>query len=195
LPNPLPPTGNDNVTGSTTCAGAGFSAANCSGPAGNLVLNANGGHLSAPDLKLTGGAVLHLTAGNYDFNSISLAGGSQVIVDSGPVVMNIVGTGKTNPIDFSGGSVSNPSFIPKNLQILYAGTAGVQISGGASTAVMVYAPNAAVSLVGGSGIYGSVMGATINDNGGTAVHYDRDLPTEFFTSWNSMLSAFSWKKY
>jgi hypothetical protein len=109
--------------------------------------------------------------------------------------MNVVGTGQTTPIDFGGGSVSNPSFIPKNFQIQYAGTDTLKISGGADTAVMVYAPNAAVSLVGGSGVYGSIMGATINDNGGTAVHYDRDLPTEFFTSWNSMLSSFSWKKY
>jgi hypothetical protein len=147
------------------------------------------------DLKMTAGAALHLTAGTYNLNSVSLVGNSTLIIDSGPVIMNVVGTGQTYPIDFSGGSVSNPSFIPKNLQIQYAGTDGLKISGGADTAMMVYAPNAAVKLVGGSGIWGSVMGATIDDNGGTAVHYDRDLPTEFFTSWNSMLSSFSWKKY
>jgi hypothetical protein len=117
------------------------------------------------------------------------------VIDSGPVIMNVVGTGATNPVDFSGGSVSNGSFVPKNFQILYAGTDGVQVSGGAATALMVYAPNAQVSLTGGSSIYGSVMGASIKDNGGTAIHYDRDLPTEFFTAWNSMLSSFSWKKY
>ena len=195
LPNPLPPTGNTNITGSTTCAGAGFSAMTCSGPAGALVLNPSGGALYGADIKLSGGAVMHLTAGTYDFNSVSLSGGSSVIIDSGPVIMNIVGTGKTNPVDFSGGSVSNASFIPKNFQLQYAGTAGVQISGGSATAIMVYAPNAAINLSGGSGVYGSIVGATIQDSGGTAVHYDRDLPTEFFTSWNSMLSSFSWKKY
>jgi Tfp pilus assembly protein PilX len=166
-------------------------------PLTNLIYNSN---VVLPpgtwgDVKITGGATLHLNAGTYNLNSISLVGNSTVIIDSGPVIMNVVGTGQTTPIDFGGGSVSNPSFIPKNFQIQYAGTDTLKISGGADTAVMVYAPNAAVSLVGGSGVYGSIMGATINDNGGTAVHYDRDLPTEFFTSWNSMLSSFSWKKY
>lgn len=172
LPNPLPPTTSTNYNSDTTLAPGSY---------GNI--------------KMTAGSTLHLTAGTYNLNSISLVGNSTVLIDSGPVILNVVGTGQTNPIDFSGGSVSNPTFIPKNLQIQYAGTDGLKISGGAQTAMMVYAPNAAVKLTGGSGIWGSVMGATIDDNGGTAVHYDRDLPTEFFTSWNSMLSSFSWKKY
>jgi hypothetical protein len=194
-PNPAPPTGNVNINGATTCAGAGFSASVCSGPAGALVLDPAGGTISAADLKLTSGTVLHLKAGTYNLNSISLAGNSQIVIDTGPVVMNVMGTGQTNPINFSGGSVSNASFVPKNFQVIYGGTAGVQVSGGAATALMVFAPNAAVSLTGGSGIYGSVLGKTIADNGGTKIHYDRDLPTEFTLAWNTMLSSFTWKKY
>jgi hypothetical protein len=159
-----------------------------------LVLNPLGQPLYAADLKLTAGTNLHLTAGTYNFNSILLQGGAQLVVDSGPIIMNITGTGQTNPVDFAGGTVSNPSYIPKLFQILYGGTAGVQISGGASTALMVFAPNAAVNLTGGSNIYGAVLGKTIADNGGTAVHYDRDLPSEFAMAWNTMLSSFTWKK-
>ena len=171
LPNPLPPTTSNSYNSNTTLAPGTFG-----------------------DITVTAGATLHLSAGTYNINSITLVGNSTVVIDSGPVVMNVVGTGQGTPVDFSGGSVSNPSFIPKNLQIQYAGTGGIKITGGASTALMVYAPNAAASLVGGAGVYGSIMAATIDDHGGTAVHYDRDLPTEFFTSWNSMLSSFSWKK-
>ncbi len=194
-PDPPPPTGNVSITGGTTCAGAGFLALNCSGPAGALVLDPAGGTLAAADLKLTAGATLHLKAGIYNFNSISLAGGSRVVIDMGPVIMNITGAGQTNPVDFSGGSVSNASFVPEQFQILYGGTGGVKVSGGSATALMVFAPNAAVSLTGGSAIYGSILGATISDTGGTAIHYDRDLPSDFGVTWNTMLSSFSWRKY
>ena len=194
-PNPAPPTGTNNITGSTTCAGAGFALSNCSGSAGNLVLTPGGSPLYSSDLKLTGGAIIHLTAGTYNFNSISLQGNSQVIIDSGPVILNITGTGQTDPVDFSGGAVSNATFIPKLFQVVYGGTAGVKVSGGAQTALMVFAPNADVSLTGGANIYGAVLGKTIANNGGTDFHYDRDLPTEFSMAWNTMLSSFSWKKY
>jgi len=194
-PNPPPPTGNQNITGSTVCAGAGFVAANCTGPAGTLTLDPAGSPLYAADLKLTGGAILKLKAGTYNFNSISLQGNSQIIIESGPVIMNVKGASQNTPIDFSGGSISNPTYVPKLFQILYAGTDTVKVSGGAATALMVFAPNAAVQLTGGSGVYGSVLGKTIADTGGTAIHYDRDLPTEFSMAWNTMLSSFSWKKY
>jgi Tfp pilus assembly protein PilX len=195
-PSPAPPTGNQNITGTSNCSGAGFWWGVCSGSNGVLTLGPHDGDpVYAADLKLTGGATLKLTAGTYNFNSISLQGGSQVIIESGPVILNIMGAGQTNPIDFSGGSVSNASFVPKKFQVLYGGTGGVKVSGGAATALMVFAPNAAVSLTGGSHVYGSVLGATIGDNGGTAIHYDRDLPTEFTLAWNTMLSSFTWKKY
>jgi hypothetical protein len=147
------------------------------------------------NVKLTSGMTMHLRAGTYDFNSITLVGNASIVIDSGPVIMNIVGTGSTNPIDLSGGSVSNMSFIPENFQITYSGTDGVAVSGGAATSLVVYAPNAQVSLTGGGSIYGSVLGATIDNHGGTDVHYDRHLPEEYTMSSNTMLTSFSWKKY
>jgi hypothetical protein len=197
-PNPAPPTGNVNITAGANCATTGWAGSVCSGTGGVLTIDPqNGNPVYAADLKLTAGATLKLKSGVYNFNSISLQGGSNLVIDpdEGPVVVNITGAGQTNPVDFSGGSVSNPTYIPKNFQLLYGGTDGVKVSGGAATALMVFAPNASVSLTGGSGVYGSVLGKTIANQGGTAIHYDRDLPTEFMMAWNSMLSAFSWKKY
>ena len=190
-PSPVPPTG----TQSLTCGGAGFPAANCSGSSGNLVLDPLGGTVVGADVKLTAHAVLHLKAGTYNFNSISMQGNSSIVVDSGPVILNITGTGQATPIDLTGGSTSNASYIPKKLQIVYGGTGDVKIAGGSDTAMMLFAPNAAVTLRGGSDIYGAVLGKTIDDSGGTSIHYDRDLPTEFYVTWNTMMSSFSWKKY
>lgn len=194
-PTPAPATGNQGITGTTGCGTSGFAAGNCSGTAGNLVLDPMGGTVMGADVKLTGGAILHLKAGTYNFNSISLQGNSQIIVDSGPAIIQITGTGQTTPIDLSGGTTTNSSYIPKKLQIVYAGTDNVKVAGGAAASMMVFAPNAAIKLTGGGDLYGAVLGKTIDDGGGTSIHYDRDLPTEFYVAWNTMMSSFSWKKY
>lgn len=201
-PNPLPPTGtvslNNCPAGLATC-----SVCSAGSPCGTDVTNKTtgieltpvaGAHILLGDIKLTAGATLHLKAGTYDVNSISLAGNSNVVIDSGPVVFNVVGSGQTDPVDFSGGTESNTTFNPENFQIIYGGTGGITVTGGSAAALMVYAPNAAVKLTGGSAVYGAVLGATITDKGGTGVHYDRHLPSEFATAWNTMLSSFSWKK-
>jgi Tfp pilus assembly protein PilX len=202
LPSPLPPTGNISLN---SCGSIGATCSPCSAASlcGTSASNNTTGIVLRPlpntpmslgDVRLTAGSTLHLTAGTYNINSISLAGNSNVVIDSGPVVMNVVGTGVTNPVDLSGGTEFNNSFNPENFQILYGGTGGVTVTGNSDAALMVYAPNAAVKLTGGSAIYGSVLGATITDTGGTGVHYDRHLPSEFATAWNTMLSSFSWKK-
>jgi hypothetical protein len=134
-----------------------FAAASCSGTAGNLVLDPLGGTLQGADVKLTGGAILHLKAGNYSFNSISMQGNSSIIVDSGPVILNITGTGQSTPIDLTGGTTTNSSYVPKKLQILYGGTGDVKVAGGAATAMMLFAPNSGSSSR-GSDLYGAVLG-------------------------------------
>ena len=149
-------------------------------------------------------------------NSIKLNGNATLKL-LGPVVLNIVGTDQTIPIDFTGGSVSNentktdpvtglpvidpvtglpvPTFDPSTFQIQYAGSGAVKLNGGARTVAMVYSPKAAVSLNGGGDFYGSVVGATVDDMGGARIHYDRRLSSEFFVVGNAMMSSFTWKKY
>jgi hypothetical protein len=126
---------------------------------------------------------------------VSLAGGSGVVVDSGPVIMNVAGASQVTPIDFTGGVVSNSTFVPANLQIQYAGTGNVKINGGTQTSAMIYAPLASILVTGGADFFGSVLGATVTVNGGTRIHYDRHLSQTFYSVGNPMLSAFTWRKY
>jgi PilX N-terminal len=129
-----------------------------------------------------------------NINSIILNGNATLKIE-GNVVLNVVGSGETTPIDFTGGSVSNASFDPSTFQVMYAGTGAVKLNGGAHTTAMIYSPNAAVSFNGGGDFYGSVVGATIDDTGGARIHYDRRLSAEFWVVGNPMMSSFTWKKY
>jgi len=141
-----------------------------------------------------------------NINSIKINGNATVVI-LGNVVLNVVGSGETTPIDFTGGSVSNQNAIdpvthlpvwtydPSTFQVEYAGSGAVKLNGGAHMVGMVYAPNAATSLNGGGDFYGSVVGSTIDDTGGAKIHYDRRLSSEFFVVGNAMMSSFSWKKY
>lgn len=127
-------------------------------------------------------------------NSITINGNATIVI-LGKVVLNVVGTGQTTPIDFTGGSVSNSSFDPTTFQVLYAGTGNVRLNGGAHTTALIYAPNAAASFNGGGDFFGSVVAGTVDDNGGADIHYDRSLSSELFVAGNRMLTAFTWKKY
>jgi len=195
LPNPLPPTTGVTVNNAATCATIGLLAAQCSGGANVFTFNASVAPVSLGNVSLTGGATVHLTAGTYNFNSISMAGNSNLIIDSGPVIMNVVGTGTGTPIDLTGGTTSNTTYDPSLFQILYSGTGTVKLAGGAATAATVYVPNASAQLSGGSDFYGSILAATVADTGGTAIHYDRHLSQSFFTVGNYMLNSFTWKKF
>jgi hypothetical protein len=172
-PNPPPPTSSDSIHGSVALTPGSY---------GNL--------------KLTGGATLHLSAGTYDINSISLSGNSTVVIDSGPVILNVAGQGEGTPVDFSGGSITNASLNPSNFQVQYAGTGTLKLTGGSQTSGIVYAPNAGLKFTGGTDWYGAVIGGTLDDSGGTAIHYDRNLQrAALFTLGNYLLNSFTWKKF
>jgi hypothetical protein len=99
------------------------------------------------NLSATGGTTLHLRAGTYNFNSLTLSGNSILYVDSGPVVINLAGaslSANAPVLDLSGGSIVNPSGVTSNLQFYYAGSNAIKLSGGVGSYAMVYAPNAAV---------------------------------------------------
>jgi Tfp pilus assembly protein PilX len=225
--NPNPPTSNIQITGSKTCADIPLPAgATCSGTdaSSGLTVNPNGQTIAWGNLSLSSGAKITIGGGTYNINDVSLAGGSTFTTSSGEVTMTIVkgfslagnstieiGTtthlnvvdtpSAGSQIDFSGGTVSNTSYSSMRFQIQYGGTGTVKLSGGSANAAVVYAPNAAVQFVGGSGFYGEVVGKTITDQGGTTIYYDRHLKeTGIFSStkWmpgNPMLSSFSWKTF
>ncbi len=202
-PSPMPPTTSIGISGSPSCAALGLAApATCSVAGGSITINPNGSTVLLGNVSLTGGSTLHLMPGTYNVNSVKLAGNSTVVIDppliagtNSIVTLNVAGQGTATPLDFTGGSLQNGSFKPENFQILYGGTGTLKVSGGTSSSAMVFAPNADVSLTGGSDFYGEILAATVGDTGGTHFHYDRALKNKGFAPSNPMLSAFTWKKY
>lgn len=170
-PSPLPPTTSTNYNVETTLVPGSYD-----------------------NVKVLAGATMHLNAGTYVMNSLTLAGNATLVLDSGPVILQIAGQGETTAVDFTGGSVSNPGFDPSTFQVVYGGTANVKLNGGANTAAVIYAPNAAVTFSGNGDFYGSAVGRTVTDLGGAKIHYDKSLQNEFVTAGNHMLTAFTWKK-
>src|SRR5262249_25977749 len=130
---------------------------------------------SLGNATVSGGAVLHLGAGIYIVNSLSMTGNAQIIVDSGPVVFKVAGVGQTTPIDLAGGTLSNTTYSPSNLQFIYGGNGDVKLNGGSGSSALVYAPNAGVTFSGGADLYGAVVAGMIKDMGGMSIHYDRNL--------------------
>jgi hypothetical protein len=199
-PNPMPPTTSVGITKTTTCASLGLSAPTCTGTNGNpttggLTINPNGSTLVLGDISLTSGAQINFLPGTYHINSFSTAGNSVITLPgSTPVIFNVAGVGQTTPIDFTGSTVSNPSYKSQNFQIQYGGTGTIKLSGGSATALMLYAPLASAQLTGGSDFYGSILAKQIDVQGGTQIHYDRHSPANFGTAGNFMLSSFTWKK-
>ena len=186
-PSPAPPTTNVNVNNG-----------NCSGTPG--CVGDKGTYTFAPgsygNVSLNGGATLHLTAGTYNINSLTEAGQGTIVVDSGPVILNVAGTSVSGAVvDLTGGGVTNASLVPMNFQILYAGSGTVKLKGGGQASGLMYAPNATFSFGGGGSWYGAIIGQTMADMGGAAIHYDRRLQNTAFSIGNFMLTSFTWKKY
>ncbi len=189
-PSPAPPTTNDNTSGA------------CSGISGCTEISSNN-LLFAPgqygNVSMTGGVTVHLTQGVYNVNTWSLAGNSTLIIDSGPVVINIAGAGLGGgnaAFDLTGGSVSNTSNSkPSDLQILYAGSNPVKLTGGSASFGVVYAPNADINLGGGGDWYGSLIGNKVDVGGGSDVHYDRSLQADLYMVGNYLPTSFGWSKY
>ena len=193
-PNPMPPTTAINMS-SSSCAVLGIAAPTCTGAVGDLTLDPLSGTLVFGDVTLNAGATLHLKAGTYNVNSLKVNGDATLIIDTGPVFLNIAGQGTNQPLDFTGGALSNPSFDPTMFRIVYAGTDPITLTGGMATAAMVYAPNSPVTVAGGSHFYGSIVGSEVKDTGGAKFHYDRRLNTDFMIAGAYMMSSFTWRKY
>ncbi len=186
-PSPAPPTTNVSLNNGNCSSTPG-----CVGDKGTYTFVPG----SYGNVSLNGGATLHLTAGTYNINSLTESGQGKIVVDSGPVILNVAGSGVSGAVvDLTGGGVANASLAPTNFQILYAGTGTIKLKGGAQASGLLYAPNASFSFGGGGDWYGAVIGQTLTDMGGAAIHYDRKLKNTAFTVGNYMLDSFTWKKY
>ena len=128
------------------------------------------------NITVSGRHTLTFSAGTYNINSLTLSGQSALaLAPPGQVVVNVAGNNVAQPLNLSGGTVSNLSAIPLNFQLIYAGSQPITLSGGSASYGLVYAPNAAATLSGGGDWYGAITVKTLNDSGGGAIHYDRSL--------------------
>jgi Tfp pilus assembly protein PilX len=217
LPSPLPPVGT-NVklqTYSDCQAAAGSACTQTTLPAGTLdAAEGNGPFMTLNPAAAAGGkivlgdvvtqSVLVLKGGEYNFNSLTMNAGSRIVVapGTGQVKINIYGKQQNGgdlqtPITITGRGLvdANANFDPQDMQILYAGTGGVQLAGGEKTSALIYAPNATGRFSGGSDLYGAVVVKQLTDLGGAQIHYDRAMKTEKLTAGDYMMSAFTWKNY
>jgi hypothetical protein len=169
-PNPAPPTTSQNISGS---CGSVSGCSNIGSKTVSLIPGQYG------NLTISGGTTAHFSHGIYNINSLTLSGQSILHVDNGPVVINLAGaslSGGNAAMDAAGGSIENPTLTAENLQITYAGSRGLNLSGGVASYATVFAPNALVNMSGGTDFFGSIIASTVTNSGGTAIHYDSSLP-------------------
>jgi PilX N-terminal len=211
-PNPWPPLVPMDFSKTTGCP-PGTVAPACvpstDGATLDPSLSATPGTMVLGDVSVGSHALLHLKPGNYIINSFQMQANSQIIIDPqtpgpppvyAPVIIQVAGKDATGmdmavPITITGQGISNQSYTPENLQIVYAGTGEVKLAGGAETSALLYAPNASASFTGGSDWYGSVVVNKLKEGGGASIHYDRRLSKWAVVAGPQMMNAFTWKKF
>jgi hypothetical protein len=192
-PSPLPPTTSVNMNSGFSCLGY----LGCTKVGSEVTLTADPTHTlpySTMGNVSVGPSDLVLNAGTYIFNSLTIAGAAK-ITTNGKVIIKIAGQGTTTPLTLTGNSISNTSFDPSNLQIIYGGTGNITLTGGTATASIVYAPNANITLTGNGNVYGSIIGGRMSVPGGGEIFYDTNLATTAITYGRPVLSSFSWRSF
>lgn len=214
-------------TSATTCAALGLTPGTtaevtagtkqCTVTGDTVTVNGNGVALSLPSLSLASHVNIVITASSpaaqVNFNSISLAGGSTIGVAAtsptqsaliGIIGKNPDGTTIATPVDMVGGTytgvtgcASCSQYDASMLQILYAGTGAVQMTGNSAAAVTVYAPNAWFTLSGTADVYGSVLAHRIDKtaSGTGNIHYDRRLRHDYYVEGHPIMGTFNWKRF
>jgi hypothetical protein len=151
-------------------------------------------------------AVITLQAGTYNFDTLTISNGAQVIVpSSGSVVINIFNaSGSTTPLNQNGGTVANSGGDPNNLTFVYNGSNTINLNNGANMFATVYAPHAQVVVGGNGGLYGAIVGNTFSFSGSGHVIYDTHLKSvsphvnsssSGTTSNIAHIDGFSWSAY
>jgi hypothetical protein len=122
------------------------------------------------------GSVVLTAPGTYNFDCITAGSWATISTSpaSGKVTINVSGSGCASaPITFnSHAALNNTSQVASNIQINYPGTGSISVEGGPQMYCVINAPNAAVSVQGGADFYGTIMAYTIDDSGGTNLHFD-----------------------
>ena len=129
------------------------------------------------DISIGSHGSLTLTApGTYVVDCITM--GSWGSITTSPatkaITIYVTGTGCSSaPFTMNSHStINNASGVSENIQIVYNGTGTISLEGGPQMCAVVNAPNAAVVLHGGGDFYGTIMANSIDDTGGTSLHFD-----------------------
>jgi hypothetical protein len=203
--NPAPPLDDQKFQANKTCGQIGtmpFCSNSASGDGHTIsptvTTPAGQTEVYLGNVTLNAGEVLHVHAGIYDVNSFTMMGTSQIVIDDGPVIINVAGVDSSgnplaNPVTITGNGILNTSFVSTDLQIVYGGTGEVKLAGGDNTSAVVYAPNATSSITGSADLYGAIIVHELTESGGASIHYDRHLKTLMFVPGDYTMSAFTWK--
>lgn len=174
------------------------------------------GPISLPNISLASHVTLEFAATSpaqaVNLNSLDLTGGGFIAVKaSAPnqaVIVNLAGknpdgSNMATVMDFggaTGGGYANDStcagcsqFDASMLQFVYGGSGAINMKGNSAAAATFYAPNAAITMNGTADLYGSLLGATVNNTGNANIHYDRRLSHDFFVEGAQSLGTFTWR--
>ena len=132
---------------------------------GNEPLNSDG------EFALSGSDSVDLPPGKYYFSKLSLSGGSTIGI-SGPTEIYVTGD-----VHLGGGSVTNLTFLPKNLKLFPMGSKCV-ISGDSEFHGVVYGPTAKVERSGSADYFGAVVGGELVLGGSGGIHADEALDAQ-----------------
>lgn len=192
-PSPLPPTTSVGMDASFNCgvylgcAMSGSTVTLTADPTNTVPYSSMGNVTVGPK-------DLVLNEGTYIFNTLSVVGTAK-ITTNGKVTIKIAGQGSTSPLSLLGNSITNSSYDPSNLQIIYGGTGNIALTGGTATAAIVYAPNANLTLSGNGDVYGSMLAGRMSVPGGANIYYDTNLAARAVTYGRPVLSSFTWRTF
>jgi hypothetical protein len=146
-----------------------------------------------------------LNAGSYAINSIGSGNLGVPTAAGSAVTVNLIGRLSTdpsggpytmpNPFNLNAQAVINTTLDASKLEVLYAGTGSIDMTGGSQSAMLLYAPNANVTTHGNADIWGSLLVASVTSAGTPRFIYDSRLQKELVTLGNYVMTSFSWKKY
>jgi Flp pilus assembly protein TadG len=127
------------------------------------------------DCNINANKVGNFPAGHYVFQNFSVANNGQLNI-LGAVTIYFYGTCSIN------GSVNTSSNLPKNLKLVGIPNPNTGVAPGAVTLgsqaalyANVYAPQSAITMTGGSAIYGAIVGKSIDMTGTSDIYYDLSL--------------------
>ena len=123
------------------------------------------------DLIVSNGRDVTLDSGVYRFRNLRVGGGSTLTID-GEVTIYV-----ERELRFDNGTTVNPGHIPADFKML-VGEGPVNIQGRNQLHGVIYAPNAAVSVGNDGQVFGSIIGKSLDLQGGAHLHFDESLADE-----------------